>query len=122
MSILVKKGAKGRERRKVRVRKKVFGTADRPRLNVFRSARHIYVQVIDDDNGKTLASASTVAKSVRDGLSGTKTERAEKIGALLASRCKEIGIDSVVFDRNGYKYHGRIKAVAEAARKAGLRV
>jgi large subunit ribosomal protein L18 len=109
-------------RRKVRVRKKVFGTAERPRLNVFRSARHIYVQVIDDDSGKTLASASTIAKDVRDGISGKKIDRAGVIGEAIANRCKELGIGAVVFDRNGYKYHGRIKAVAEGARKAGLQV
>jgi large subunit ribosomal protein L18 len=117
----MKKGAKGRERRKVRVRKKVFGTAERPRLNVFRSAKHIYAQVIDDDNGKTLASASTMAKDLRD-ITGKKTEQAERIGEVIASRCMEQGIKAVVFDRNGFKYHGRIKAVAEAARKAGLQV
>jgi large subunit ribosomal protein L18 len=122
MAILMKRGATGRARRKVRVRKKVFGTAERPRLNVFRSAKHIYAQVIDDDNGKTLASASTLAKSIRDGISGKKTERSERIGEAIANRCKELGIGTVVFDRNGYKYHGRIKAVAEAARKAGLQV
>jgi large subunit ribosomal protein L18 len=121
MAILIKKGAKGRERRKVRVRKKVFGTAERPRLNVFRSAKHVYAQVIDDDNGKTLVSASTMAKDLRD-MTGKKTERAERIGEVIASRCMEMGIKAVVFDRNGFKYHGRIKAVAEAARKAGLQV
>ncbi|OGQ83986.1 MAG: 50S ribosomal protein L18 [Deltaproteobacteria bacterium RIFOXYA12_FULL_58_15] len=122
MPILVKKGASGRARRKVRIRKKVNGTAVRPRLNVFRSAKHIYAQVIDDDSGKTLASASTVAKGVREGLSGKKTERASLVGAAIAERCKALGIETVVFDRNGYKYHGRVKAVAEAAREAGLKV
>jgi large subunit ribosomal protein L18 len=120
MAILVKRGASGRARRKVRVRKSLFGTASRPRLNVFRSDRHIYAQIIDDDAGKTLVAASTVQKGVRESLSGTKIERAKRVGVVLAEKCKELGVEQVVFDRNGFKYHGRVKAVAEAAREGGL--
>jgi large subunit ribosomal protein L18 len=108
----------GRDRRKVRVRKKVFGTADRPRLNVFRSAKHIYAQVIDDEKQVTLASASTVTKDGK--AAGKKSDQAKHVGTRLAAACKEKNITSVVFDRNGYKYHGRIKAVAEGAREGGL--
>ena len=110
-----------RARRKLRIRKKVFGTGERPRLSVFRSAKHIYAQVIDDNSGCTVASASTVAKDLRGGLGeGNKTAAAKKVGALLAEQCKSKGITKVVFDRNGYLYHGRVKALAEAAREAGL--
>lgn len=115
-----KKKLAGRERRKVRVRKKVFGTADIPRLNVFRSAKHIYAQVVDDEAGKTLASASTVAKDVRTGLDGDKTAKAKQIGLRLAELCKSKNVNKVVFDRNGFQYHGRVKAVAEGAREGGL--
>jgi large subunit ribosomal protein L18 len=120
MAILVKKGATGRERRKARVRKKVHGTAERPRLSVFRSTKHIYAQVIDDDVGKTLAAASTMAKGLREQISGKKSAKAGQVGQAIASRCKELGITKVVFDRNGFRYHGRVKAVAEAARQGGL--
>ncbi len=106
----------GRERRKVRIRKKVFGTAERPRLTVFRSTKHIYAQVVDDDKGVTLVSASTMANDV----SGKKTDKAKSIGKALAEACKQKNITAVVFDRNGFRYHGRVKAIAEAAREAGL--
>jgi large subunit ribosomal protein L18 len=115
-----KKPLEGRQRRKVRVRKKVLGTAERPRLSVFRSAKHIYAQVIDDIGGTTLAAASTVAKDVREGLSGKKIDRAKLVGQKLAAVCKAKEITAVRFDRNGYKYHGRVKAVAEGAREGGL--
>lgn len=108
-----------RLKRKRRIRKKVNGTADRPRLSVFRSTNHIYAQVVDDATGATLASASSVAKSVREE-SGNKTDVAKKVGAALAEACKAKGIESVVFDRNGFIYHGRVKALADAAREAGL--
>jgi large subunit ribosomal protein L18 len=115
------KNLEGRARRKRRIRKKVNGTPERPRLSVFRSAKHIYAQVVDDVDGKTLASASTVAKDLRGGLGeGNKSAAAKKVGALLAEQCKSKGITKVVFDRNGYLYHGRIKALADAAREAGL--
>lgn len=112
-------GLAGRLRRKIRVRKKVFGTDSRPRLNVFRSAKHIYAQIIDDLSGVTLASASTVAKDFT--ASGNKTEQAKHVGQAIAQACKTRNIEAVVFDRNGYRYHGRIRAVADAAREGGLK-
>ncbi len=112
----------GRKRRKVRVRKKIFGTAERPRISVYRSARHIYAQVIDDVSGTTLASASTVAKDLRGEVSGKKSERAKSIGSALAKVCQDKGVNSVIFDRNGYRYHGRVKAIAEGARAGGLKL
>lgn len=110
----------GRHRR---VRKKVSGTPQRPRLCVFRSLRHIYAQVIDDVAGTTLVSASTLEPSVREMLNGGdggNVEAARKVGAVLARKAVEKGITRVVFDRGGYKYHGRVKALAEAAREGGL--
>jgi large subunit ribosomal protein L18 len=104
-----------------RVRRKVMGTISRPRLCVFRSLNHIRAQVIDDSMGQTLVSMSTLDSQVRDKADGKgKSEKAEIVGALLAERALDKGIKKVVFDRGGYKYHGRIKALAEAARKAGL--
>ncbi|MBS1786314.1 MAG: 50S ribosomal protein L18 [Acidobacteria bacterium] len=102
-----------------RIRKKVKGTSERPRLAVFRSLNHIYVQVIDDVNGVTLCSASSVEKSAGVGKGGNM-EAAKSIGKLIAERAKEKGVSSVVFDRGGYIYHGRVKSLAEAAREAGL--
>jgi large subunit ribosomal protein L18 len=111
----------GRERRKLRIRKKVNGTPERPRLSVFRSARHIYAQVIDDTTGVTLAHASTLSKDLKGTLGeDNKTDAAKKVGALIAKICKSKKIERVVFDRNGYLYHGRISALAQAAREAGL--
>jgi large subunit ribosomal protein L18 len=111
----------GRERRKLRIRKKVSGTDQRPRLTVFRTAKHIYAQVIDDVKGATLAHASTLTKDLRGTLSDdNKSDAAKKVGALIAKICKSKGIEKVVFDRNGYLYHGRISALAQAAREAGL--
>jgi large subunit ribosomal protein L18 len=108
-----------RARRHFRVRKKVSGTAGRPRLVVNRSSRHIFVQVVDDVVGNTLASASTLDATVR-GESGDKTSKAKAVGALVAERAKAAGITTVVFDRGGYAYHGRIAALADAAREGGL--
>lgn len=108
-----------RIRRHQRVRKNVSGTAERPRLVVFRSARHIEAQVIDDTAGKTLASASTLETDIRS-MDGDKTERSTKVGELVAKRAQDAGVEAVVFDRGGFKYHGRIAAVADAAREAGL--
>jgi len=108
-----------RARRHFRLRKKISGTAERPRMVVNRSARHIVVQVIDDLTGHTLASASSLEADVR-ALDGDKKARAVKVGQLVAARAKEAGIDKVVFDRGGYDYHGRIAALADAAREAGL--
>lgn len=113
------KKSTSRIRRHQRVRKNVSGTATRPRLVVFRSARHIEAQVIDDTAGKTLASASTLESDVRS-LDGDKTAKSTKVGELVAKRAKDAGVEAVVFDRGGFKYHGRIAAVADAAREAGL--
>jgi large subunit ribosomal protein L18 len=106
-----------RSRIKMRVRKVISGTAERPRMSVFRSNKRIYVQLIDDLAGVTLASAS----SASDGEKTTKTESSKAVGKAIAEKAKEAGIESVVFDRNGYLYHGRVKALAEAAREAGLK-
>jgi large subunit ribosomal protein L18 len=111
--------ASSRKRRHVRVRKKVAGTAARPRLVVNRSARHIFAQLIDDGAGRTLASASTLDASIRDA-AGDKKARAHEVGQLLASRAKEAGITAAVFDRGGYAYHGRVAALADGAREGGL--
>jgi large subunit ribosomal protein L18 len=111
----------GRERRKFRIRSKISGDTERPRLSVFRSARHIYAQVVNDVEGKTLASASTLSRDLKGTLAeDSKSDAAKKVGALIAKICLERKIEKVVFDRNGYLYHGRIKALAEAAREAGL--
>ena len=111
-----------RQRRHARVRKHVSGTAETPRLNVYRSLNHIYVQVIDDVKGVTLASASTLEKDVRTKIADmTKTEAAKVVGETVAARAKEKGIETVVFDRGGYLYTGRVNAVADGAREAGLK-
>ncbi len=112
----------GRDRRKMRIRKKISGTATKPRMTVFRSNKHIYVQVIDDRNGATLASASSLSSEVRGELSDLdKVAAARKVGALAAQRCVAAKIETIVFDRNGYDYQGRVAAVAEAAREGGLK-
>jgi large subunit ribosomal protein L18 len=111
----------GRERRKARIRKKISGDTERPRLSVFRSARHIYAQVVDDSGGGTRAAASTLSPDLKGTLeSDSKIGAAKKVGALIAKMCLERKVEKVVFDRNGFLYHGRIKALAEAAREAGL--
>lgn len=118
MSTRTKK--ESRSRRRSRIRKKVIGTQEKPRLSVFRSLNHIYVQAIDDSTGKTLFAASS--SEVKGKSKGTGNRDAAKaVGELIASRCKDKGIESVVFDRGGYLYHGRVKALAEAARAAGLK-
>ena len=113
-----------RDRIKFRIRKRMAGTPERPRLSVFRSVAHIYVQVIDDRTGKTVASASTIDAVVKEqlpkGVAGGNLKGAELVGTAIAERLKEKGITKVVFDRNGFLYHGRVRAVAEAARSAGL--
>lgn len=110
-----------RERRHAHVRRHVSGTPERPRLNVFRSARHIYAQVIDDTVGRTIASASDGDKDLLDTIAGkSKTERAALVGQAVAERAKAHGVSLVVFDRGGYQYHGRVEALAQAAREAGL--
>jgi large subunit ribosomal protein L18 len=111
----------GRQKRKLRIRKRVNGTTDRPRLSVFRSARHIYVQVIDDTTGSTLASASTLTKDLKGSLEGkSKKEQAREIGLAIAKQCLNKSIDKVTFDRNGYIYHGRVAEIADGAREGGL--
>jgi large subunit ribosomal protein L18 len=119
----IKRGDKRAHRllRHRRVRGRVSGTSARPRLAVFRSLTHIYAQVIDDTAGATLVAASTVEPDLRASLSGTKTERAKAIGRTIGERAKAKGIEMVVFDRGGFLYHGRVAAVAEGAREAGLK-
>ena len=105
-----------------RIRKRIHGTGERPRLNVYRSLAHIYAQIIDDKKGVTLASASTVDKEIRaQNKSGGNIASAKLVGAEIAKRAKSQGIETVVYDRGGYRYHGRVKALAEAAREAGLK-
>jgi large subunit ribosomal protein L18 len=120
MSISLNQKLSGRDRRKVRVRKRIFGTPARPRLSVFRSAKHIYAQVIDDTTGQTLAAAGSLGKEgVR--ADGDKKALAKAVGIAIAQACSEKDIAQVVFDRNGFRYHGRVQAVAEAAREGGLK-
>lgn len=108
-----------RIRRHARIRKKVAGTSEQPRLAVFRSSQHIYAQVIDDRAGRTLAQASDLEAAMREA-GGTKTDRARQVGELVARRAKEAGLETVVFDRGGFAYAGRVKALADAARAEGL--
>jgi len=107
-----------RLKRKRRIRKNISGTSEKPRLSVYRSAKHIYAQIIDDDNQSTLAAAATVEKDFET--EGRKTDKAKTVGRLIGNRAKEKGISKVVFDRNGYLYHGRVKALSEGAREVGL--
>lgn len=107
----------GRARRKMRIRKKVHGTPERPRLSVFRSSKHIYAQVIDDAHGTTIAQASSVTGAA----AGSKVETAKSVGSAVAKACIEKGVEQVVFDRGGYRYHGRVRALAESARETGLK-
>jgi len=120
MSDIAKARRQGRIRRHRRVRKKVHGTAARPRLAVYRSNKHISAQLIDDDAGVTLAAASTVEAGQREAGTGGSVAAATRIGELIAERAKAAGITTVVFDRGGFAYHGRVAAIAEAARNAGL--
>jgi large subunit ribosomal protein L18 len=119
---MITKGDKNEARlkRHLRVRKKIQGTVERPRLSIYRSSKHMYAQVIDDVNGKTLACASTQDKELKSLANGGNIEAAVQVGILVAKRAKEQGIEKVVFDRGGYLYHGRIKALADAAREGGL--
>ena len=122
MAMIVKRAkskSAARGRRHLRVRKKVSGTPQRPRLVVSRSSRHVFVQIVDDTVGKTVASASTMEADLRT-FEGDKTAKARRVGELLAERAKSAGIDAVVFDRGGNKYHGRIAAIADGAREGGL--
>jgi large subunit ribosomal protein L18 len=120
MSDIAKARREGRIRRHRRVRKNVHGTAERPRLAVYRSNKHITAQVIDDDRGHTLAAASSTETELRGAGSGGSVAAAERVGALVAERAKAAGVTAVVFDRGGYAYHGRVAAIAEAARNGGL--
>ncbi len=118
-----KRKREARQRRQRRVRARVVGSAARPRLNIFRSARHIYAQLIDDVAGNTLASASTLDQDLRPrAQSLKKTEAARLVGELLGERARAAGLEEAVFDRAGYRYHGRVAAVAEGARAAGLKI
>ena len=121
LAIKIRRGDKNvaRSRRHLRVRKRVSGTAARPRLVVNRSSRHVFVQVVDDVAGVTLASASTMEADLR-GQDGDKTAKARKVGELVGRRAKDAGVESVVFDRGGNRYHGRVAAIADGAREAGL--
>ncbi len=112
---------KVRQRRHIRVRKKIVGTPERPRLNVFRSLSNMYAQIIDDTTGKTLVSASTLDKAIKEKIDfGGNVEASKEVGKLVAERALAAGINTVVFDRGGYIYHGRVASLAEAAREAGL--
>jgi large subunit ribosomal protein L18 len=111
-----------REKRKARIRRKVSGTPERPRLTVYKSLKHMYAQLVDDTTGKTLVAVGTTSKALKaDVKEDDKTAAAKKVGAALARAAKEKGIEGVVFDRNGFDYHGRVEAVAAAAREAGLK-
>jgi large subunit ribosomal protein L18 len=120
MSDIAKARRDGRIRRHRRIRKKLHGTAERPRLAVFRSNKHISAQVIDDDAGVTIAAASSVEPSQREQGNGGTVAAAERVGKLVAERARDAGVTTVVFDRGGFAYHGRIAAIADAAREAGL--
>lgn len=111
-----------RKRRHLRVRRKLFGQPERPRLNVFRSLTHTYAQVIDDNSGHTIAAASTLDEKLKDAVADkTKTEQARLVGELIAERAGAEGVSEVIFDRGGYRYHGRVRALAEGARAGGLK-
>ncbi len=107
-----------RRRRKIGLRKRLYGTAEQPRLTVFRSSKHVYAQVVNDHDGKTLASASTVSSKIGK---GGNIDAAKQVGTAIAEKAKAAGIETVCFDRNGFKYHGRVKALADAAREGGLK-
>ena len=122
MAMIIKRGrskAAARIRRQVRGRKKIHGTTERPRLVVSRSSRHLFVQIVDDSVGRTVASASTMEADLRS-FEGDKTAKAKKVGEILAERAKQAGVGAVVFDRGGNKYHGRVAAIADGARNGGL--
>jgi large subunit ribosomal protein L18 len=111
-----------RLKRKERIRRKLSGTTERPRLTVYKSLKHIYAQVVDDTTGRTVAFASSLSKELKGKDEGDKKADAKRVGALIAEKCKAVKVEQVVFDRNGFPYHGRVAAVAEAAREAGLKL
>ncbi|WJH36427.1 50S ribosomal protein L18 [Paenibacillus aurantius] len=119
---MITKGDKNKARlkRHLRVRKKIQGTTERPRLSIYRSSKHMYAQIIDDVKGVTLAAASTQDKELKEVGNGGNVDAAKQVGELIAKRAKENGVEKVVFDRGGYLYHGRVQALADAAREAGL--
>ena len=121
--MILKNTSERRTRKKSRIRRKIEGTAQRPRLTVFRSLRHVYAQIIDDSQGRTIVSASSLSKGLRDQVKAAKTEQeiCKIVGIAAAKMALEKNIKEVVFDRNGYLYHGRVKAVADGAREAGLK-
>ena len=121
--MILKNTVERRIRKKSRIRKKILGTTQRPRLTVFRSLRHVYAQIIDDSNGKTIVSASSLSKELRDQVKAAKSEQevCKLVGMTAAKLAMEQNIKEVVFDRNGFLYHGRVKAVADGAREAGLK-
>lgn len=122
MSNLMERRKLARARRRRRVRKRIEGTGERPRLTVFRSSKHIYAQVVDDATGRTLAAASTLSRGFEPAEDGTKRDQSRQVGLLLAERCRDAGVETVVFDRNGYRYQsGRVHALAEGAREGGLK-
>jgi large subunit ribosomal protein L18 len=110
-----------RLKRKARIRRKLSGTAQRPRMSVYKSLKHIYAQVVDDSSSRTLAFASSLSKELKGNREGDKKADALRVGKLIAEKCRAANVEAVVFDRNGFPYHGRIAAVAEGARKAGLK-
>lgn len=121
MSTRILKSVQRRERRKMAIRKNVYGTTERPRLTIFKSARHIYAQIIDDVKGHTIVASSTVAKELQEAIKyGGNMTAAKQVGEKLAEKAIAAGIKAVVFDRNGYRYHGRLRALADAARQKGL--
>ena len=120
---MAKTKVESRDKRKRSIRRSVHGTAERPRLTVFRSAGHMYAQIIDDTTRKTLVAASTLEEALKEQVKGLKKrDRAKRVGTALAQKCLALKIEKVVFDRNGYKYHGKVKAIADGARKSGIRV
>jgi len=120
---MLKKSKQQKNKKRFRVRRKFWGTAQRPRMTVYRSLNQIYVQLIDDNTGNTVLSASSVSKEIADDIkkAKTKVEKSKIVGSLAAKKAKEAGIDTVIFDRNVYRYHGRVEAVAEGAREGGLK-
>lgn len=120
---MIKKKSNSRHRSKIKIRSKISGTAERPRLTVYRSLNNVYAQIIDDANGKTIAFASSLSKEVADEIKNLKGKisKSKIVGSLLAKKAIEQNIKAVIFDRNGYRYHGRIQAIAEGAREGGLK-